>query len=159
MGVTLQASIPWRHLRLGAQDWAWAWAWAGCMMLAGQACLTGMQPAENIPMSRGLTRCRWGAQYEVAGAQAAARAAMPLAGLRAAAEDAAQLSRDMGDTVPLAVEEVLAVALLDWFKLKFFTWVWHNSRTIPFCSLRVPVPGSTQQRPLLQELHRDRGRD
>ncbi len=93
------------------------------MMLVDQACLAFVQLTGYTLIWWVIARCLWGAQYEMAGAQAAARAAMPLAELRAAAEDAAQLSRDMGDEAPLAVEEALAVALLDWFKLKFFTWV------------------------------------
>ena len=48
---------------------------------------------------------------------------MPLAAMRAAAADAAQLSRDMGESAPLSEVEALVVSMLDWFKRDFFTWV------------------------------------
>lgn len=62
-------------------------------------------------------------QYETPGVQDKARAAMPLARLRAAAADAASLSAAMREAPPLAEEDVLAQELLAWFKTQFFTWV------------------------------------
>jgi hypothetical protein len=62
-------------------------------------------------------------QYEAPGAQEAARSAMPLDRLNAAAADAAALSRHMGEEPPLHRSDALVQEMLAWFKAGFFTWV------------------------------------
>jgi hypothetical protein len=72
-------------------------------------------------------------QYEVPGAQEAARNAMPLGRLNATAADAAALSRHMGEEPTLHRSDALVQEMLAWFKAEFFTWVrpptevWHAS--------------------------------
>lgn len=63
-------------------------------------------------------------KYESAAAQEAACNVMPLAAMRAAVSDAAQLARDMGDlSPPMDDRTALVIEMLAWFKTEFFSWV------------------------------------
>lgn len=48
---------------------------------------------------------------------------MPLERMRAAAADAASLSLQMREDLPLAAGDALVLEMLAWFKTEFFTWV------------------------------------
>lgn len=48
---------------------------------------------------------------------------MPLARMRSAAADAADLSRQMGELPLLAEDDALVQEMLAWFKTEFFSWV------------------------------------
>ncbi|KAG2424614.1 hypothetical protein HXX76_014339 [Chlamydomonas incerta] len=95
--------------------------------------------------------------------QERARAVMPLARLRAAAAEAAELSSRLGGDVSgaPAAEDVLAQQLLGWFKSDFFSWV--DTLPCPRCgsggtradgSLAQPLPEDLAHGAQRVELHR-----
>lgn len=61
--------------------------------------------------------------YEDELAQAVALSVMDLDRMTTRAEEAAALSCIIGENPPLAMEDALAMELLSWFKLEFFSWV------------------------------------
>lgn len=67
-----------------------------------------------------ISKCR---AYEDEMAQALALSVLPADELHAAAAEAAELSRAMGDPEPLAQQDALAQELLLFFKQRFFSWV------------------------------------
>ena len=56
-------------------------------------------------------------------AQALALSLMPLDDLEAQASEAVHVSVSMGEQPPVGRQDALALAMLDWFKGNFFTWV------------------------------------
>ena len=76
-------------------------------------------------------------QYEDQLLQALALSVMPMERLTKTAEDAAKLSKSLGEQPARAAEDSLAQELLNWFKHDFFTWV-------SLCSVLQPPILSSQ---------------
>jgi len=82
---------------------------------------------------RATRRAPGGAQYEDELLQSLALSVIPLDALEAEAAELAGASAALGEEPALARADALALLLLEWFKLRFFTWV-------RACGLRVPPP-------------------
>ena len=76
-------------------------------------------------------------QYEDQLLQALALSVMPLDRLTKSAEDAAALSRTLGEQPARTAEDSLAQELLNWFKHEFFTWVRSLQLTLPGVALQA----------------------
>ena len=86
-------------------------------------------------------------QYEDPVAQAQAFSVMPMDELNSQADEAVEVSASMGESPALAHQDAFAQALLDWFKLSFFSWVsflhyrkckFDDKETLP-CTLLAPA--------------------
>ena len=80
-----------------------------------------------------------GLQYEDEVLQAVALSLMPVDEMEAEAEDAASLSRELGEGRGVAAQDALVQELLAWFKA-FFTWVCLASCIILLVSAFPNVP-------------------
>ena len=82
--------------------------------------LRGERRAARRGGPRGARR---GAQYEDELLQSLALSVIPLDALEAEAAELAGASVALGEEPALAPADALALLLLEWFKLRFFTWV------------------------------------
>ncbi|GBF92862.1 peptide-N(4)-(N-acetyl-beta-glucosaminyl) asparagine amidase [Raphidocelis subcapitata] len=79
-------------------------------------------------------------------AQSAARAAAPLAALRAAAAEEVELNRRLGAKLELGEEELFVEALTLWFKAEFMSWV-GNTLPCAACGGTAASSGMLQPSP------------